>query len=135
MFKKKNTTNTINKNQKPNAMIFDEKTKTRIFRFIEEKDIPIDSFPRDHKINRLYVLGLDLAGKYFAIAPPTKVKSQETPTAVFIAKHCAEEVNEFYGLSSSMMQKIKIGILVAAIIAVIIVIFLIVTTVTGGKVA
>jgi len=120
---------------KTNAMIFVERTKKRIFRYLPDKNIPMESFPRDHKKGRLHVLGLDLEGKLWAIAPPLIVKAHETPTAVFIAKHCAEEVNEFYGLSSSMMQKIKLGIFGGLIFAIIIVIFLIVSSVSGGKVA
>ena len=95
-----------------NAMIIVESTKKRIFRHVPKRVIPKDSFEREYNGQHIHILGLDLLGKLWPITVPPKIVKNELPTDLFQAKHCAPEVDAVYGLSSSTIQKIKIGILV-----------------------
>lgn len=137
----------------PNAMIFVEKTKLRVFRRIRPCFIPDDSYPRDYGGMELHVLKLKretLLGdfvddgvegrKQFQLnkqaftplfAPRVDGESNQSPTDLYIALHCAEEVDEVYGMSLPLTEKIKLGIFVGLIIAILIVIFLIVSA-SGG---
>lgn len=134
-----------NKPKRPNAMVIVERTKKRIFRYVPERYIPSNSFGKDYQDNRsnflvgvirnfilgapkqdgrLHILGLDLTSKFWALENPAVV-DKEAPTDFYVAKHCADEVEEVYGLSMPMSEKIKIGILVGLCIGILIVIFLI----------
>lgn len=116
----------------PNCMIFVEKTHTRIFRYVAKKFIPSGAAIRDYLDMPLYFLGLDLKGEFWFLDVPRKIEEGETPTDLYMAKHCALEVEEVYGLSMGTMEKIKLGILVGLCIAVLIVIFLIVSSAGGA---
>lgn len=116
----------------PNCMIIDERTHTRMFRYVENKYIPVGAGMRDYLNKSLYFLGLDLNHKFWLIDVPRKIIEGETPTDLFIAKHCATEVEEVYGLSMPTLQKVKLGIFVGLCIALLIVIFLIVAASGGG---
>jgi len=116
-------------------MVVDEKTHKRTFENIKESDLPLDSFPKDYKKERLHILGKKPSGEFWSILAPVIVEANQTPTDVYIALHCAEEVREFYGLSSSILHKIKIGIFAALILGCLIVIFLIVASSSGGAIA
>ncbi len=119
------------KKKAPNAMIIVERTRKRIFRYVSEKCIPSDSFEKDFKGKWIHVLGCDLMGKLWPLEMPPVVEGR-MPTDLFMAKHCAEEVNEVYGLSNPLTEKIKLGILVGLCIAILIVIFLIATSQGGA---
>ena len=108
----------------PNAMIIVEATKKRIFRNIPKPYLPKGSFEREYNGQHLHILGLDLGGNFWPITVPPKIVKNELPTDLFQAKHCALEIEEVYGLGSSTIQKIKIGILVGLCIAIVFVIFL-----------
>lgn len=116
--------------KKPNSMIVVEKTKKRIFRYVPEKYIPTNSFEKDYKGRWLHILGLDLDSKFWPIEGLKAVEGR-MPTDLFMAKHCAEEVNEVYGLSMSTTEKIKIGILVGLCFGILVVLFLIAAA-SGG---
>ncbi|MDD5511753.1 MAG: hypothetical protein PHI12_13220 [Dehalococcoidales bacterium] len=118
-----------------NAMIVVERTKKRIFRKIPEKLIPVDSFKQNYEGRWLHILGLDLKKKFWTIAAHISMEEGKSPLDLWIAKHCAEEVRETYGLSSSWGQKIKLGVFVGLIIGIIIVTFFIVTASSGGTAA
>jgi hypothetical protein len=118
----------FSKNNKANAMIVVESTKKRILRHIPDKYIPRDSFPRDYGNLRLHILGLNLNGKFWTITSHADMIENESPTDLFMAKHCATEVEEVYGLSMPTSEKIKLGLFVLIIIAIVIVIFMIAST-------
>ena len=113
-------------------MIVVQSTKTRIFRDIPKKFIPRDSFPRDFGNMRIHILGLGLDGKFWPIIPHTDVGLNKSPSDLFMARHCATEVEEVYGMSTPWSEKVKLGIFAGIIVALLIVIFLLVTTATGG---
>lgn len=117
-------------NKKPSAMIIVERTRKRVLRNIRHKLIPAGSFEKDYNGKRVHILGCDKAGKLWAISIPP-VLSGRSPVDLYMAVHCADEVNEVYGLSMPMSEKIKLGIFAGLCIAILIVIFLIVAS-TGG---
>ena len=117
-----------------NAMVIDEKTKKRTFRHLEGADIPSDSFEKEYKGKIFHILGKDLDGKYWPIDIPREMTSGEAPVDLYVAKHCAEEVEEVFGLSTSTMQRIKIGVFVVLIIMIVIFTFLVVTASSGGTI-
>lgn len=104
----------------PNSMIIVENTKTRVFRYIPKKNIPFDSFEQKFDGSWLHILGCDLQGKLWPIDRENVDDQEITPTDVYVAKNCAEEVNEVYGLSMSMTNKIKLGIFVGLCILIVI---------------
>lgn len=110
--------------KKPNAMIIVERTKKRIFCCVPERKIPQDSFPKDYGNIRLHVLGLNKSGVLWPIIPHREIVENETPTDLFMAKHCAAEVEEVYGLSVPLTEKIKLGIFIGLIVAILMVIFM-----------
>ena len=119
-----------------NAMIIDDKTKRRYFRHVDSKYIPEDSFEKDYpKCDAIHILGRKPDGTLWTIMPHLCLIDNESPVDFFIAKHCAEEVNETYGLSISTWHKIGIGVFIVLIISIIVVIFLIVQSSSGGVVA
>jgi len=114
----------------PNAVIVVERTKKRIFRRVNPKYIPVSSFEKRFNGSRLHILGLDLKGELWPIEPPLP-KDGRFPVDLFMAVHCADEVNEVYGLSMPMSEKIKLGILAGLCFGILIVIFLIAAS-SGG---
>lgn len=118
-----------NNHKNINAMIVVENTKTRIFRHVPEKHIPKTSFLKDYGGLWLHVLGLT-AGEFWPILRPAP-QDGRTPTDLYVAKHCANEVNEVYGMSMPLSQKIAIGLLVGLCFGILIVLFLIVSA-SGG---
>jgi hypothetical protein len=119
-----------------NAMIIVEKTHKRVFRNIPRSKIPGDSFLQKYGNKWIHVLGLDIKNQFWAIDKDDVIGNKDIkPADVFMAKNCAEEVREVYGLSMPMMQKIKIGILIGLSFGILIVLFLIVTAASGGSAA
>ena len=117
--------NLLPKKEKPNVMLVVERTRKRVLRHIPIRYIPRDSCPRDYGNLRLHVLGLDLAGKLWSIFPYRKMIENETPTDLFMAKHCAAEVQQVYGIDTPWSEKIKLGIFAGLIIVILIFTFLI----------
>jgi len=130
--KSKNQTQKVkNPRLNPNAMIVVEKTKKRIFRHIPERYLPSDSFVKQYKKGDwLHILGLDKQGKFWAIMP-NPAEANRMPGDLYMAKNCADEVEECYGLSTPTVEKIKWGIFIGLIIAILIVVFLM-TASAGG---
>ncbi len=118
------------KREPPNAMLVVERLKKRMFRYVRPEFIPRDSFEKEYKGKWFHILGVDLKGQFWPIDSPDAVEGR-MPTDLFMAQNCAEEVNEVYGISSTTLQKIGIGILVAFGIGILIVIFLMVETAGG----
>ncbi len=108
-------------------MIISERRKLRMFRYVKPGFIPSDSFERKYKNQWLHILRLDMNNKFHALERPLFEKDN-TPIDLFMAIHCADEVEEVYGLSMPMSEKIKLGIFVVLCIAILIVIFLIAST-------
>lgn len=115
----------------PNAMVVDEKTKQRIFAYVPPEDIPFDSFEKKYtgfhrKYNGLYLhqLRLDRECNYTQL-PRMKAEEGRSPIDLYTNKHCADEVEETYGLSMPTTEKIKWGIFITLIIAIIVTVFLI----------
>jgi hypothetical protein len=117
-----------------NAMIVDETTHKRLMRKVEDKDIPKDSFLKIFKGKKIHILGLNLEGKYWTIKAHAVMVAGQSPLDLFIAKHCAEEVRETFGISSATLQKIKIGVFVCLIFGILIVTFMMVTAASGGTI-
>lgn len=117
--------------QRPNAMIIVENRKMRIFRYVNPKHIPSNSFEKDYKGHWMHLLGLDTGGHFWPIESLSP-KEKRMPTDLFMAKNCAEEVNEVFGMSMSTSTKIGIGLLVFLCFGILIVIFLMVTAAGGG---
>lgn len=115
-----------------NAMIIDEKKKKRIFRHLEDNEIPQDSFEKKYKGEIYHFLGKDLEEKYWVIDTMPEMVIGQAPIDLYIAKHCAEEVAEVFGLSASWRERIKIGVFVVLIILIVIFTFLTVTASSGG---
>jgi hypothetical protein len=121
--------------QNANALIVVEKWHKAILRRIPTKLIPQDSFEKDYQGHQVHILGLNLQKKLWTITPHPTLVLNQSPLDLWIAKNCAEEVRETYGISSTTWQKIKVGVFVGLIIGIIIVTFMIVTASTGGTVA
>lgn len=138
-------------NALPNAMVINESTRKRTFRYVPDEDIPSSSFAKDYSDNRggfwvhtirwiigkkskqydrLHILGLDLENNYWAIVSPS-AEEGKGPADLYMAKHCADEVDDVYGLSMPVTEKIKIGILIFLCFAIMIVLFLIAAA-SGG---
>lgn len=118
------------KRKKPNAMIVVEATKKRLFRYVPEYRIPSNSFDKKFNGGYLHVLGCTLKGQLWPIEPRA-AKEGKMPTDLYMAKNCANEVEECYGLSMPTSEKIKLGILVGLCVAILVVIFLIAAA-SGG---
>jgi len=114
----------------PNAMIVVEKTKKRIFRRVPERYLPSDSFVKQYEKKWLHVLGLDKQGNFWAIMP-NPAEANRMPGDLYMAKNCADEVEDCYGLSIPIVEKVKWGIFIGLIIAILIVIFLLAVA-SGG---
>lgn len=114
-----------NKRKIPNSMIIVETTRKRIFRYVPEKYIPSNSFVKLFKGEWLHILGLARDGKFWPIERVAAVEGR-MPTDLFMAKNCAEEVNDVYGLSLPTIEKVKLGVFVGLCVAILIVIFLMV---------
>lgn len=127
LFKKQ----TFKRVKRPNAMIVVENLKKRIFRYIPEKYIPSNSFEQEYEGKWLHILGLDMEGKFWPIERPKPAEGR-MPTDLYMAKHCADEVEEVYGLSMSFTEKIKIGVLVGLCFGILIVIFMMAAAAGGG---
>lgn len=112
-------------------MIIVEATKKRILRYVPERLIPKASFARYYKNYFIHVLGLDLSGELWPIKSPDKLTENESPIDLFMAKHCAAEVEEVYGLSIPTSEKIKLGIFCVICVAIIVVVFMI--AMSGGE--
>lgn len=137
-----------------NAMIVVERKRKRIFCNVPREKLPANSFERNYYGEWIHVLGLDLSGKLWPIgieeAKPVKDESETSgsedtgneskskkdnhsngrnhlPTDLYMAKHCATEVEEVYGISMPLTEKIKLGIFVGLCILITVVIFLIVS--------
>jgi hypothetical protein len=119
------------KKKKPNAMLIVERTKKRIFRYIDPRRIPVDSFEKNYGRQDLHVLGVDPKGRLWTIRPPA-VASGRSPTDLFMAVNCADEVNEVYGMSMPFAHKIGLGVIVGFGIASLFIFFLIVMSSSGG---
>jgi len=117
-------TNHKTKKEANNAMVVIEKTKERDFQHVLDDKIPSDSFEQDYKGKWLHILGLDLNNEYWTLEPISPEEGS-MPTDLFMAKHCADEVNEVYGNGMPTSEKIKLGILVGLCVGILIVIFLI----------
>lgn len=130
MFNKRHGKRT-KQSKESNAMIVVERTKKRIFRYVPKRLIPSLSFEKKYKGNWIHILGCNLQGQLLTIERP-KVVMGRMPTDLYMAKHCADEVEEVYGLSMPLSEKIKIGILVGLCVAILIVIFLIASA-SGGS--
>lgn len=117
--------------REPNAMIVVESTKKRIFRYVPPQYIPSSSFEKLHDKKWLHVLGLDSKGQFWPIECSGATEGR-MPTDLYMAIHCADEVEEVYGISMPTLNKIQIGIIVGCIIASLIVLFLIVAS-FGGR--
>jgi hypothetical protein len=101
----------IPKGEKPNAMIADLKSKKRIFRCIPENEIPESSF--EIKYDNLWMhLLIKEDDKYRPIDKENVADKTITPTDIYVAKNCAEEVREVYGISMPLTEKIKWGIFI-----------------------
>jgi hypothetical protein len=127
-------TDIINLQKDFNTMIIDEKTKKRQKRFIEPDKIPAESFAKKYFGKWIHTLGRDLKGNLWAIGLPAALVENQAPIDLYIAKHCAEEVAETYGFSSSTWHKIKVGFFVTLIIAIVVVTFFVVTAASGGSI-
>lgn len=123
-----------NGHKDPNAMIVVERTKQRVFRHVPRKHIPKNSFVKDYRGEWMHLLGLDEKGNLWPLVRPEPNEGR-MPTDLYMAKHCANEVNEVYGMSMPMSHKIAIGLLVLFGFGILIVLFLIVTAATGGVAA
>lgn len=113
-------------------MIIVERTLLRVFRCVPERLIPFESYAQNYGGKWLHILGCDLNGKLWPIDKDNVDNTNITPTDVYVAKNCAEEVNEVYGLSMSLSQKIKLGIFIGICILILVVIFFLVSA-TGAK--
>ncbi len=122
---KQNIFSNNNKRKTPNSMIIVETTKKRIFRYVPEKYIPSISFVKLYKGEWLHILGLGRDGKFWPIERVAAVEGR-MPTDLYMAKNCAEEVNDVYGLSLPTIEKVKLGVFVGLCVAILIVIFLMV---------
>lgn len=116
-----------NKRLPANAMIVVERTKKRVFRYVPPKKIPFDSFEKEYGGRWLHILGLDLEGKLWPIERVEAVEGH-MPTDLYMAVHCAAEVEEVFGMSIPLSKIIKIGLLVALCFGILVVGFLIATT-------
>lgn len=119
-----------NKNgHKPiNSQIVVERTRKRIFRHVPERMIPFASIPRESHFGKIHTLGLNLKGQFWPILQPAETIDGDLPPDFYIAKNCAQEVEEVFGLSIPMLEKIKIGVFVGLCIAIVLIIFLIVAS-------
>jgi hypothetical protein len=117
-----------------NAMIVEEKTHKRIMRTVEDKNIPGNSFLKKYNGKMIHILGLKPDGNYWTIDAHNVMVAGQSPLDLWIAKHCAEEVRETFGISSGTWQKIKIGVFVGLIIGILIVTFMMVTAASGGTI-
>lgn len=113
-----------------NCMVIDNMTRKRRFSTITADKIPSDSFEKDYYGKRLHLLGLTRDGNYYTIRP-RKNEEGKTPTDLWVALHCALEVQDVYGLSSPLTEKIKLGVFVAIIIVIVSLTFLIVAQFIG----
>ena len=111
-------------------MIVVERTRKRIIRHVPDRFIPRDSFDKKYEGRWVHVLGLDLDGKLWPIERPVAI-SGRLPGDLYVAKNCADEVDEVYGQSTPLSEKIKLGVLVGLSIAILMVIFLIAAA-SGG---
>ncbi len=121
----------VKRKPKPNAMIVVESDKKRIFRYIEPTGIPSDSFEKKYQGKWMHILGQLPDGKYWVIKPNPPEEGR-LPTDLYMALHCADEVNTVYGMSMPVSHMIGIGMLVLFGICDLVVFFLIVTTLIGG---
>lgn len=106
-----------------NAMIVLEKRRMRVLRHVRPKFIPKESFEVEYKGRWIHLLGLDMQGKFFPITSPT-AQAARMPSDLYMAIHCADEVDEVFGLSMPTSTKIGIGILVALCVGILVVVFL-----------
>jgi hypothetical protein len=122
------------KENEPNCIVVDEKTRKRTREYVPADDIPADSVPWDYRNGRVHILARDLKGKYWPIRPADTIKENETPVDLFMAEHCAAEVTQVYGISMPWSEKIKVGVLVLLIVILVIFIFLIAASAGGAPV-
>jgi len=120
----------IPKGKKPNAMIVDTKDKKRIFRHIEDTSIPGDSFEKKYDGLWMHLLILE-DGKYRPIDEDDVDDKDITPTDVYVAKNCAEEVREVYGISMPLTERIKWGIFIGICVIDAVLVFLLIGMSSG----
>ncbi len=115
------------------CILFIEKTHTWHYRQLDKSLIPEDSTERKLKGKTpVHILGLDKEVKLWAIEPENTVKPNDSPQDLFLALQYEREVDEVYGLSDSLGEKIKLGIFFALCFFLLIILFLIATVAMGG---
>lgn len=120
----------LNVKVQPNAMLIVEKSRKRCLRYIKPKKIPFASFDRDYYGQWLHVLGVTLKGQLWPIGTPDRIEGR-MPTDLYMAVNCADEVEETYGLSMPLSEKIKWGIFIGLICGNFILIFLLAASAGG----
>ncbi|MBA7613516.1 hypothetical protein ES703_20767 [subsurface metagenome] len=118
-------TNKNHRRKLPNAMIVVERTKKRVFRYVPVKYIPSNSFVKLYGGAWMHILGLSKDGKFWPIERAEAIEGR-MPTDLYMAKNCADEVNDVYGMSLPTIEKIKISVFVGLCVAILVVIFLMV---------
>lgn len=115
------------------CILFIEKTHTWQYRQLDKSLIPEDSTERKLKGKKpVHILNLDKEGKLWAIEPENTVKPNDSPQDLFLALQYEREVDEVYGLSESLGEKIKLGIFFVLCFFLLIILFLIATVAMGG---
>lgn len=119
----------VPKGKVPNVMVVNRLKKNRTFLNIPERLIPDNSFVQKYDNEWMHLLILDkVDGKIqFSIIDKENVDDKEiSPTDVYVAKNCADEVREVYGISMTTTEKIKWGIFIGLCVGCLILIFFLV---------
>lgn len=114
------------------CIIVEEKTSTWDYHNIRRNLIPEGATEREYKGQDFFLLGLTPEGQLWSIEPPRDVKDGEDPLSLYLFLDYEEEVDELIGMDRSILEKIKIGILVGLSVGVLIIFFLVIMTALGG---
>lgn len=109
-----------------------EETGVYGFRNIARNLIPGSIRERELNGQPFFMLTLT-DGKLWGPEPDNDVKEGDTPLDLYLALDYEQEVDTVYGLDTSPLEKVKIGILVALCFILIVVFFLIAMTAMGGN--
>lgn len=115
-----------------NCILFFEDTGMYGEREINRNLIPSDSVERKYKGEPVHLLTLDTEGKLHAVEPLNEIGINDSPQDLFMALQFESEVNEVYGMSESLLEKIKLGIFFALCFFLLIILFFISVIAMGG---
>jgi Txe/YoeB family toxin of Txe-Axe toxin-antitoxin module len=119
--------------KKINCIVISEETGNKNLLKISSDLIPANSIERKYHRQPTHLLGFTKDNKLWAIEPPIEDKVNQSPQDCYIALSIFERlVNKVFRVSDSMLEKVKIGLLILLCVVELIFLFLIIAMSSGA---